>query len=703
MVTQIRHVGSCHVRRRQCLHLGIRCFGLVPGPLEAQRRLGKRKMAELQSSPPVLPSILGIFDVVDMTKWKWWPPNSLLEDGNARKPRKPGLITRWINEIIEEGEEPLDLEPKRPEPEALLLSTVDHLVAIAQEKPSMEWETMLGDTCKLFESQLARGQVSPEVTIEVFYRLWDTVWPQFSRRDHLKNAKDLLIMLCSSIMHGSLACTIQGPEAFPSDFWSCLLQRLLGLAYTQHIKTMLAGVLERLSPEQIRHMFTGSRSLLMMILPLRDIFIRQDIPFAQTHVSYWQTKTAATMMQLEKTLKTERNERHYHVARAALSAIIYTHRFLAPFVKTDYSLIESVSGCLKHAAKWAESDFVRKLSHHVTVNTFLDAPSDRHTRYQWALLLAHLPQIGPRLLFPIIQSLFTFEGFQKRTLTINELSRLLLVHWSAHGCLEKQEIIWAKYEEDPRAFTTWSGLSSLLYYTQSPANRMLQYRAIYRMLKYMGHRFGLIKPFMHVRDKRWADTILAWLEVIPDPNMSGLLRSVALLLVEEEDFYPLWNRKINGRTMKGDIICNFQHILGVLRVPHNKAKEQMKRKKRKLRPRVAKTLEQTILALAKAPGKINRQAFRAASRVLRHLLAHRHPIPLDVWGSLFHLATGHIMSPVPGRRTSGPKYRVNWVCRLVATHVNEESAMMLVSGYQKARKRLIYLLHERREARRQRY
>ncbi|KAJ2904161.1 hypothetical protein MKZ38_008782 [Zalerion maritima] len=643
-------------RRPQCRH------GHLPGPFEAQRRLGKRRLVEIQpSTPTIFLSFLNLRTPDDLIELEWTPPKSLaVFSPPPLPPPKQHIFTPWIGKFLREKDDgPVDSIPKQLAPEEKILRLASKVVASLDSKQTPNhWKTEFEGLCRTLKSELSTGQVSPAVAEAVFTRASKAL-SGYCKRSHAHGNVDCAwLSLCSSLVKGATACVGQGPGCFSPELWNDILYRLSSLSYVPLV-TELFTLLIRTTPREAFPKVTGgANALLKKLLEVQEVQICRRITTDLGHADNWEGKTRQTVLELEGHLlqigprPIPLRRRYRCLLNATTAARFYTSRLLAPFFFTHYSIVGSIAEAINESPSgWPNPDTIESTSRYLLSTTCYQAPYDRHTRFQWVLLLARVSRVGKNVLFRTVQLLFRRDPHKSGSVTASKISELLLSQWISKNHLEWPELVRLKMNSSLAQRGGLAFLCRTIVETQPHWRARARLKNLYRFLRDIGARFALVKSFRLANDEGYVKTLLTLIPVLKDEKLADQLRAMLVAMRSPKLATTVWDTP-SGKSMNQHLLINLRHILSALGIPSSRhATIRKSRKKSQLIDANIVVVEHIITVLGNAPSHMNRRAFRAAWRCFRFLRAYKVEIKPHLLVSLFRLASASIKEGHCGRPT----------------------------------------------------
>ncbi|KAL2018707.1 hypothetical protein VTK56DRAFT_481 [Thermocarpiscus australiensis] len=411
----------------------------VPGPLESQRRLGRRRIGDASTwhCPPTPPP--WAFPVpLDLSKWNWEPP-TLSRTAEQGRPRQDEAgagplttsLSRWLQEWL-----PRDADELSPlntdEPPVAVPLTFNHTspsIAAAVRNPqsfaadmdTFRWaaahataETFASyaeEICRKFQQRIFLGEVPPEDILPISAETWGLLE---SRYQGSPLGHRLCLSLSMAILTASKTSRVFSPSLLDVGFWNALLTQMSKLPVDDGLCNLFIEVMATMPTIYHNSASEGILSVLRRFFSawscsqdgrdVADIFHLLDI-----NLSGRQLKR--TVLTLSKDLRQAR------AVSKALEAV-------SP---------EDPSGLLDAANRLAldQAAFAEKGRHAM--------------RYNWLCVLAQMPHVNQDFLFDAAAG-FSDRSFEMTPLTDFEVCSLLLTQWASRGYLKSASAFYHTFK-----------------------------------------------------------------------------------------------------------------------------------------------------------------------------------------------------------------------------------------------------------------
>ncbi|GAB1310445.1 hypothetical protein MFIFM68171_00655 [Madurella fahalii] len=639
----------------------------VPGPLESQRRLGRRRMGDFNAwyCPPTPPP-WGFAVPLNLSQWTWEPPSlaCAVEQGRLRpdKPSAGKLMPGppgWLQELL-----PLDTE-ERPAALAALLSDVGSSAAAAtRDRPSFaasmddfRWAaahatdgtfaSCTKDICRELERLIFLGEMAPEDIVPFSSEIWAALESRFqgSPLGH-----QLCLSLSRAILTGAATSRVFELSFLDIQFWSAAFAQLAKLPAGDELCDLFVEIMTAM-PAVHRGQVSGG------ILSVLDVF------FSAWSCSEHAPNATDITRLLDVNLLGSRaqplpgNLRHARAISQALQTI-------AP---------EEPDGLLNAANRL------------VLNQAAVSATGLRALRYNWLCVLASMPRVNQDVWFDLAAAL-SGSSLEKVPMTGVELCSLLLTQWKSRGYVKSPNRFYRTYkryraEHDEAAIA--SLFMTIFRHERSETHTGL-YRSSWKLLAKLGQ----------------TDDAFSSLEFdaanfeLPLPMLQNLAwtsdnHRVAIRL---RDWYtgqlrrphgPEWNPCVFEKYAKSIVLdpsLPTKEIWRVLDInsfenPKKSSWEKTRRHRGTYGERRVRIVEEVSTAFANATDLPDRVAFRHVYQAFRYIEAVEGRVPLAVIKNLYHVATRDLRRQQPGRtkrllwlltviqRTYGVE--LAWNCRLV--------------------------------------
>ncbi|KAK4230490.1 hypothetical protein QBC38DRAFT_28495 [Podospora fimiseda] len=408
----------------------------VPGPLESQRRLGRRRMGDLNALqyPPTPPPWEFPFPL-DLSKWKWQPPGLTAtvtepepqpDEAKAEYDEPKGWLfkamgTVFIHQMARQ--KLLSSAASISQARASIQAELDELRGLEFETPA---STKIGHakaTLNHVRMLLALNKIPSEEVLPIMTEVWDTFELEFSSSPHLSG---ILGMAIWDIMEGISISKTCAPCLLDAEHWRTVLRRMLKLPADSYLGDLLVHVAS-IIPE------AEHGRVLDDILSIYKSFFKA-----------WLSSQGRVGVDL---------------MTWSLDASFGTNTRATIPLSISEALGKIVQGERTRLLDAAEKIVVDLLSqegasetHHVAGRCEL--------RYKWLSVVAHSPWARQAFLFSKVLRL-SDTSFRLPPLTGSELSSLMLAQWESRGYLHSLKRIvrhckknYKRRQDDANAITS---------------------------------------------------------------------------------------------------------------------------------------------------------------------------------------------------------------------------------------------------------
>lgn len=371
-----RYFAVSHVPRRRA--------SSTPGPLESRRRLGKRRIGDLNAgyAPSALPE-WALPNALDLSKWKWEPP-TLLSVREEKRQAQLQLAQHWLGQWLvppSVREQTKNLEPSVPR---TLLESLDHFQVRIAAEPLPDLIQACDDIC----SQL-KDDTEPLADKSLFVESLDGVLKALDARfGGSFDALTLYAQLYSAVVVRLFGIPTETRSSVDPELCQDLLTQLLYLPVGDELCSLFELTMRFIPAKQ-----SGSVAAQVEAI-LEKFFLSWSDTAAYSHVDQVQIIRISSALSRLSPSKTR-------IFRAAERLLLGRSESLAQV----YNL-----------------------------------------RYAWLSVLSRLPRLGTNTLIGGFSTLFG-ERPIAATLTNMDLCRLLLQHWSSTGRIRSSERVRDLFED----------------------------------------------------------------------------------------------------------------------------------------------------------------------------------------------------------------------------------------------------------------
>ncbi|KAK4465486.1 hypothetical protein QBC42DRAFT_218667 [Cladorrhinum samala] len=380
----------------------------VPGPLESQRRLGRRRMGDLNALyyPPTPPPWEFAIPL-DFSKWKWQPPTSSEQEAQPQHQDQQedhgvggagGSLLKVMSMVFTHRIGRRNLYPAAPILSPARVSLQADLDAFRNLDASAPTATKLGhakvislNLRTLFVADEARPSEVRGLVMEVL----DTLESGFARSEC---ANEVLVTTIRDIVEGISFSRICAPSLLDTSVWHTILDRMSRLSADPCLAELFACVMDIIPQAEHSLVFDGFLSVLGRFFEA------------------WQSSQSRVGVDLMEW---------------SLDAIFGgftgrdTQALAAALEKLDQ---ETRNQLLIAAEKLAISMATSQVSEDA------QKPGICELRYKWLAIVAHSPTLRQDFLFEKVIR-FSDPSLELPPLTGSELSWLMIAQWDSRGYL----------------------------------------------------------------------------------------------------------------------------------------------------------------------------------------------------------------------------------------------------------------------------
>lgn len=389
-----RYFAVSHVPRRRA--------SSTPGPLESRRRLGKRRIGDLNAgyAPPALPD-WALPNALDLSKWKWEPP-TLLSVREEKRQAQLQLAEHWLGQWLvppSVREESKNLQPHAP---LSLLESLDQFQSRISTEPFPDLIQVCDDIC----SQL-KDNTEPLADSNLVVKSLDGILEALDARfGGSSDALRLFAQLYSAAVVRLFAPPTEPRSATDPELSQGLLNQLLALPVRDEVCNLFELTMGFISAKQSESVATQVEAF------LGKLFLHWSDTASDDHVSQVQIMGLSSALSRLSPSKT--------------------------------SVFAAAMRLLQEQPE----------------------PSERfyHVRYAWLSVLARLPRLSTNSLLEGISTLFGHHP-AAATVSDMELCSLLLQHWSSTGRIRSPERVRDLFRDlsSSRESTGIAALAHALY------------------------------------------------------------------------------------------------------------------------------------------------------------------------------------------------------------------------------------------------
>lgn len=228
----------------------------VPGPLEARRRLGKRRMTHISEASPTYESQAAFswhfLGSVDRTQWQWQAPTSRPEPKEKPKAILPDWLTSWSNKpdiyVSDEKNtvEDLPLLNKFASIEDEALEFQIQFPALNQKDVMLRWDRFSAR----FQQHLTLGRLPEKSIIRIRDLIWDMggVFPKHRSTQHYR------LRLYKVLLKGLKESKVLTPHDLGADTMNSFIMQVASLPFSSSVQRLLNRIFDFASTSQLEMM-----------------------------------------------------------------------------------------------------------------------------------------------------------------------------------------------------------------------------------------------------------------------------------------------------------------------------------------------------------------------------------------------------------------------------------------------------------------
>ncbi|KAK4193545.1 hypothetical protein QBC35DRAFT_109838 [Podospora australis] len=708
---------NCHFVPR----IWNRRISSVPGPLECQRRLGRRRMGDLnaiQFAPAPPPWAFSV--PLDFSNWKWEPPNltrteRVEEDGQPHNIATASSRTEtesfgWLGKLL--GSEntndtlsaPTDVSQREcswslSDSESTRVSVPPRQLLLRQQADVFQEQLRTFETtaasltakklesktkaiCKTFRQLLFLGEIPARDVLPITTQL----------RKALKSASAddrLSITVYAAILDAISTSKVFTPSVLKKDFWTDTLMRVSWLHITEDACNLFARVLSTM-PESIRSSPIVPKTILRFC---RSVFLSWN---SSTDNINDRTTIAALKITFDNWLSSK--ELMVKQVQQIRQARIIAH-ILRQFAVEDRAAL--VAGANK---------------------VILTSSSTRRTspglRYNWFYVLAHLPGLDQEAFLEAVASVL--GAFTKlQPMSGAEICSLQVARWKTLGGSWAQDLghVLKSYRElrqrSPDDSTAITSLLMAVYrcglrrHGHWCRREYIRYRSVYKFLAQLGHPGGLLASLeaWSLKERRTLPLILLQRLALVSDNHCVAVDLYQLYSRElRQPGWPYFNpiffdryveRIIHDTQMPTGMIWEVLGLYGWYAgndrfrgMPispirsHHRERFQTKRELDKITLAQTKLVHKAAVAFGEASHLTARQIWRH-TKLCAVFLGQRKAIAQPVITCLYRLVTKDLLEGRPGRTS-----RLLYFVRLISALEGKEAGWNIRLGFRRWREKL---------------
>ncbi|KAK3988110.1 hypothetical protein QBC44DRAFT_110549 [Cladorrhinum sp. PSN332] len=605
----------------------------VPGPLESQRRLGRRRIGDLNALqyPPTPPPWEFPFPL-DLSNWKWQPP---------------GLTTIAEQEPQSEGE--------NHEPKGWLIQAMGILFTqqLARQRPSLPVAassrvraliqadigafrgldidtpaaTKIGHARTISASLrtlLALDEIPSEEVLPIMTEVLDIFESEFSSSHRLS---EILGMTIWDILEGISVSKACAPSLLDTKLWQTILGRMLRLPADSHLGDLLVHVVDLIPETEHVQVLDGILSILKCFF---EVWLSSEARLGVDLMTW----------SLDANFGTNSRTTIPLAISEAVGKIVEEER-MRLFDAAEEFVVDLESQGASEAHR---------------------APGRCELRYKWLAVVAHSPWARQDFLFSKLLR-FSCTSLQLPPLTGSELSSLMLAQWESRGYLHSLKRVIRHYKKNyKKRPDDANAIASMLYAFdrgKTPQNPLGFFVSFWRMMAVLGRTndvLASLEVFTGTAQlpRRFLET-LAFASRNHYPALAiRELYTFKIRNAGEEEFDPaVFYRYINEIILDPALpLDTLPRAIGTdFLLPDKPESAQPPIAPDRLWRKRATALERAAIALVTLdlPHLTDRQIWRRVEHCVNFFSQTRGQVPMKIIEIVYHLATSDLHQGKPGR------------------------------------------------------
>ncbi|KAM7209101.1 hypothetical protein V8F20_000710 [Naviculisporaceae sp. PSN 640] len=413
---------------------GRRNVGHVPGPLEAQRRLGKRPMGDMyfqqQSSAP----LWAFTEPLNLSQWTWKAPKTPTEVRGGIKTRLWTRVMQWLESLAyPELHDPKEIELDSAssltgQGQATLRDELDAFLSIPRNESRTILELAARDFFAKFQEAIRLGTVPLESILPTFQETWQALETIYTDRP---GGQKLFADLCSSLVAGISASKVLEPRHFDAIFWAQVVTQVSKLVYEESLCQPLNQIMV-----QLARLRFGVR-VAEVWLQIMDYIPAKSTPAICDGV----------LSMLDAAFETWSRPNRISSWHVPLSMLLNPTHDQSPNITTRAATVEDQEQLARKIASLRQTRIMASALRHFTTKEHIwllnkatnkllmkkkkelrSRRAFRSIRYNWACVLAQMPGVGQSLFFEHLARLTAGE-FRVPVFYDHQLCSLLFLHW----------------------------------------------------------------------------------------------------------------------------------------------------------------------------------------------------------------------------------------------------------------------------------
>ncbi|KAL1840510.1 hypothetical protein VTJ49DRAFT_423 [Mycothermus thermophilus] len=392
----------------------------VPGPLESQRRLGRRRIGDASTwhCPPTPPAWAFLVPL-DLTKWTWKPPsppstlrgNREPHDATAQSPLM-SLLPEWLRDSEAQTAPAL---PERTTPPPVAAQPAPHIDAMDR----FRWAATHGDNAALMshtsglhptlQHSIILGEILPNELAGLSKEVLETLE---LRLGGSPAGQKLSLSFCRAVLNGLTSSRVFSATLMDVPFWNITLSQMAKLPADDELCDLFVSVME--------------------VIPVAHR------PYVSDNIVAVLGRFFSEWSRSQVVLRGQETRR--------LLDIVFLGdgkpEALPPCLRQARAISAALTCATPDETKallQAAQDLARSEAAACTMG-------GHALRFSWLQVLAQQPHVNQDVLFEAAVS-FSGPSLNLRPLSVVEISSLLLTQWASRNYLKSPRQVYRSYKE----------------------------------------------------------------------------------------------------------------------------------------------------------------------------------------------------------------------------------------------------------------
>ncbi|KAH6650709.1 hypothetical protein F5144DRAFT_557088 [Chaetomium tenue] len=404
----------------------------VPGPLESQRRLGRRRMGDASTwhCPPTPPPWAFLVPL-NLTQWTWKPPslartrerNQLRHDDHTSAEPISRLPRLLRQSTPQEAGRPLaastsaalhdpSLSPVVTTPSDPYAAPMGGFRWAVTHADDERLASYTGKLCSRLRHLIVLGEIPPNDVLPLSKEVWDMLGSrlQGSPLDHR-----LSLSFCRAIMSGITNSKVFSPDLLDARFWNTFLLQMSRLPADDTLCNLFVKVMASMPMTHRPDVYDGILSVLGCFFSTWNL----------SRVTLGGSETRRLM-------------------DIAILGELYEKQRKLSALPSCLRQAQAISGTLRGVTP-EETKQLLAAAHRLVFTAAGTWQTGRHTlRYSWLYILAQNSHVNEDFMFDAAASL-SHSSLNMQPLSIVEVSSLLLTQWASRGYLKAPKDVYRAY------------------------------------------------------------------------------------------------------------------------------------------------------------------------------------------------------------------------------------------------------------------